>query len=77
MADKYEYKITYRRADWRSTTASKTRVFSTLDGLNKFIEEKLNGRGRPELARVSEWKVQRRTVGAWRHVQGSVGRSAR
>ena len=64
LATRYEYRITYRRADWSEVTADQSRVFQTRHAAGRFVD-KLQGYDRPDLAPIIRTRLSRRRVEPW------------
>ena len=67
MTARTEYRVLWRRAGWRPTTATKSRVVPTHAAAMRFIDRLRRAEGRSPLSLV---RVQRRAVGAWSDVEG-------
>lgn len=62
-----EYRVSWRRHGWSSSTGTKTRTFSRRADADAFMD-KLTGDGRPDLAPIAVVRLDVRRVGGWREV---------
>lgn len=60
----YEYRVTWRREEWRPETCDQIRKFDREQDLTKFVA-KLRGEKRPDLSPLTRLEVTRRPVGPW------------
>lgn len=64
MTQRHEYRVTWRRAGWRQSTANKTRTFDRRFDCDRFVNKLRDGR-RSDLTRLELLRIDRRPVGRW------------
>lgn len=64
---KRDYRVTWRRYDWESSTANKSRIFARRADAEAFME-KLEGDERLDLSPIEFVYLDSREVGDWEEV---------
>ncbi len=64
---KYEYRVVYRRDDWRDASTNGIKIFENEHRALAYVE--LLKSGRPDLSPLTFIRLERRVVGPWRETK--------